>query len=64
MTTLIAPAPATPFSPSRFFARLEELLPRLFKARANRPWRTHHNSPFRPTLGCPHAVTWQSSLGR
>jgi hypothetical protein len=64
MTTLIALTPATPFSPSRFFARLEELLPRLFKARARRPWQTHHNFPIAPTVWPHHAVTWHSSLLR
>ena len=64
MTTLIAPTPATPFAPSRFFARLEELLPRLFKARVRRPWQTHHNLPIAPTVWPHHAVTWHSSLGR
>ncbi len=64
MTTLIAPTPAAPFSSSRFFARLEELLPRLFKAKARRPCQTHHNLPIPPTVGCPHAVAWRSSLGR
>ena len=64
MTTLIAPTPATPFAPPRFFARLEELLPRLFKARVRPPWQTHHNLPIPPTVGCPHAVAWRSSLGR
>ncbi len=64
MTTLIALTPATPFSPSRFFARLEELLPRLFKTRVRRPWQTHHNLPIPPTVRCPHALAWRSSLGR
>jgi hypothetical protein len=64
MTTLIVPTPATSFSPSRFFARLEELLPRLFKARVRRRWQTHHHLPIPPTVGCPHAVAWRSSLGR
>jgi hypothetical protein len=64
MTTLIALTPATPFSPSRFFARLEELLPRPFNPKARRPWQTHHNLLIPPTVGCPHAVAWRSSLGR
>ncbi len=61
MTTLIATSP--PFSPSRFFVRLDELLLRLFRDKRSRP-RSPGHLPLRPSSECPQTFVWRSSIGR